>query len=212
EFYVEENFPLDWMYPHLTPFGIIMKINRQPLAELSEDVVKTDHDFWKQFSKRLTGDIVDYDTPVKDIAAFIEKVYLRRDFTGFKGDRRFVRDDQGQKAFSKLRSSIGGIYAWRIANSKPDPEQARMIKEADFAFRQAFAFCPYSPEAVFRYANLLLSMQRFDDALTVAETCLKIDPYNGQVLDLVTRLRAWKRGGTAEGASPLQPNLAQLEK
>jgi hypothetical protein len=24
-----------------------------------------------------------------------------------------------------------------------------MIKEADFAFRQALAFCPYSPEAVF---------------------------------------------------------------
>ena len=31
EFFVEESFPLDWMYPHLTPFGIIMKINRQPL-------------------------------------------------------------------------------------------------------------------------------------------------------------------------------------
>jgi len=29
EFFVEESFPLDWMYPHLTPFGIIMKINRQ---------------------------------------------------------------------------------------------------------------------------------------------------------------------------------------
>ena len=43
-----------------------------------------------------------------------------------------------------------------------------MIKEADFAFRQAFAFCPYSPEAVFRYVNLLLSLQRFDDALMVA--------------------------------------------
>ncbi|MGP8199990.1 MAG: protein O-mannosyl-transferase family, partial [Limisphaerales bacterium] len=30
EFYEEESFPLDWMYPHLTPFGVIMKINRQP--------------------------------------------------------------------------------------------------------------------------------------------------------------------------------------
>ena len=24
EFYVEESFPLDWMYPHLTPHGVIM--------------------------------------------------------------------------------------------------------------------------------------------------------------------------------------------
>src|SRR5258706_10719885 len=38
EFFVEESFPLDWMYPHLTPFGIIMKINRQPLPELTEDI------------------------------------------------------------------------------------------------------------------------------------------------------------------------------
>ncbi len=31
EFFVEESFPLDWMYPHLTPFGIIMKLNREQL-------------------------------------------------------------------------------------------------------------------------------------------------------------------------------------
>src|SRR5205807_2441264 len=111
-----------------------------------------------------------------DIAAFIEKVYLRRDFTGFKGDRKFVRDDQAQKAFSKLRSSIGGVYAWRIAdpNNHNPVVQQRMIKEADFAFRQAFAFCPYSPEAVFRYVNLLLSLHRIDDAYIIASTCQKL--------------------------------------
>ena len=39
EFYIEESFPLDWMYPHLEPHGLIMKINRQPLAELPDDIV-----------------------------------------------------------------------------------------------------------------------------------------------------------------------------
>ena len=58
EFFVEESFPLDWMYPHLTPFGIIMKINRQPLPALTEDILKRDHEFWKQFSKRLIGNIM----------------------------------------------------------------------------------------------------------------------------------------------------------
>src|SRR4029077_18702422 len=86
EFFVEESFPLDWMYPYLTPFSVIMKINRQPLPELTDDIVKRDHDFWKQFSKRLTGDVVDYDTPVKTITDFIEKIYLRRDYKGFTGD------------------------------------------------------------------------------------------------------------------------------
>ena len=46
EFYVEESFPLDWMYPHLEPHGLIMKINRQPLAALSADIVQRDHDYW----------------------------------------------------------------------------------------------------------------------------------------------------------------------
>jgi tetratricopeptide (TPR) repeat protein len=210
EFFVEESFPLDWMYPHLTPFGIIMKINRQPLAELSEEILNRDHQFWRQYSQRLIGDWITYDTSVKEIAEFVERVYLRRNFKGFKGDRKFVRDDQAQKAFSKLRSSIGGVYNWRIAQARPNsPEQARMIKEADFAFRQAFAFCPYSPEAVFRYINLLLSLQRFDDALIVAQTCQKLDPYNAQVNDLVERLKTFKQAPQA--AIPSQ-GLAELEE
>jgi hypothetical protein len=34
-FYVEESLAIDWMYPYETPFGIIMKINRDPLPELT---------------------------------------------------------------------------------------------------------------------------------------------------------------------------------
>ena len=40
EFFVEESFPLDWMYPYETPAGIIMKISRQPLDTLNEDIIK----------------------------------------------------------------------------------------------------------------------------------------------------------------------------
>ena len=201
EFFVEESFPLEWMYPHLTPFGVIMKINRQTLPSLPEDVLARDHEFWARYSERLIGNWITYDTPVKDIVAFVEKVYLRHDFSGFKGDRKFVRDDQAQKAFSKLRSSIGGVYAWRMSGQCPpefrpktNEEFERIRKEADFTFRQAFAFCPYSPEAVFRYINLLLQFSRVDDALLIAETCLRLDPYNGQVLDLVNRLHGFKKG------------------
>lgn len=215
EFYVEESFPLKWMYPHLTPYGVIMKINREQQAELSEDVVSRDHEFWTQYSKRLIGDWITYDTKVSEIAEFVERVYLRRNFKGFTGDRKFVRDDQAQKAFSKLRSSIAGLYNWRIANAKPGAEQQRMVKEADFALRQAFAYCPYSPEAVYRYVQLLLSMQRFDDALIVVNTCLKLDPNNAQVLHLKGQLVQWQQQsqGAATGARPAPPsNLAELER
>ncbi|HZR20438.1 MAG TPA: hypothetical protein VFE51_24365, partial [Verrucomicrobiae bacterium] len=199
EFYVEESFPLDWMYPHLTPYGVIMKINREPLPSLPEDVMQRDHEFWKQYSKRMTGDIIDYDTSIKQICDWIEKTYLRHDFNGFTGDRKFIHDDDGQKAFSKLRSSIGGIYAWRLSPQAPpqyrpksEAEFQRLLKEAEFTFRQAFAFCPYSPEALFRYVNLLLPLSRVDDALLLTETCLKLDPYNAQVLGLADNLRSIK--------------------
>ena len=52
EFYVEESFPLDWMYPYLEPHGLIMKINRQPLAELPGDIVNQDHDYWTNCVQR----------------------------------------------------------------------------------------------------------------------------------------------------------------
>lgn len=223
EFFVEESFPLDWMYPHLTPFGIIMKINRQPLPALTEEILQRDHEFWTRYSERLIGNWITYDTTVKEIVDFVQKTYLRRDFNGFTGDRKFVRDDQAQKAFSKLRSSIGGIYAWRINPITPPPpefrprteaEVRRLYKEADFTFRQAFAFCPYSPEAVFRYINLLIQppppiAPRLDDALMIAETCLKLDPYNGQVLDLVNRLRGFRKN--AAEMEQTHRTLQQLE-
>jgi tetratricopeptide (TPR) repeat protein len=207
EFFVEESFPLDWMYPHLTPFGVIMKINRQPLPSLPEDVYERDHAFWSKYSERLIGNWITYDTPVSNIVDFADKVYVRRDFSGYKGDLKFARDDQAQKAFSKLRSSIGGVYAWRIGpyctpDSRPkSPEEAkRLYKEADFTFRQAFAFCPYSPEAVFRYINLLIQPPpgtgiepRLDDALMIAKTCQKLDPNNGQVAELIGRLEGFKK-------------------
>jgi len=199
EFYVEESLPLDWMYPYLRPYGIIMQINRQPLAELSEDVIKADHQFWSQYSERLIGNWINYDTKIKDITDWVERVYLRRNFSGFTGDRKFIRDDQAQKSFSKLRDSIGGVYNWRIGTSKPgSPEHQRMVKETDFAFRQAFALCPYSPEAVFRYATFLTSQEvhRFEDALLIAETCLKLDPFNSSIIDLVARLQDWKKQRT----------------
>ena len=206
EFFVEESFPLDWMYPHLTPFGIIMKINRKPLTSFTEDIYERDHEFWSQFSERLIGNWITYDTPVSNIVSFIEKVYLRHNWGGLTdGQKKFARDDNGQKAFSKLRSSIGGVYAWRLGPQCPpeyapktEAEKRRLYKEADFTFRQAFAFCPYSPEALFRYVQLLIQppagiAPRLDDAMLLAKTAQKLDPYNGQIAGLIANLESYKK-------------------
>ena len=218
DFYVEESFPLDWMYPYETPSGIIMKINRQPLMELTDDVFKKDHEFWSKYSERLVGNWITYDTTVQQIADFAQKVYLGNNYAGFTGDRKFVRDDDAQKAFSKLRSSIAGMYAWRLGQSCPpeyrqksDAAQNALVRETDFAFKQSFAFCPYSPEAVYRYVNFLLPLGRLDDALIVAETCLKLDPFNDSVKSLVSQLQDFKKQSASRTQFQDQLQKAQAE-
>jgi tetratricopeptide (TPR) repeat protein len=195
EFYVEESFPLDWMFPHLTPFGIIMKINRQQVPEITEEMMRKDHEFWRKYSERLIGDIITYDTTIKEVCDFAERVYLRRDYRGFQGDRKFVRNTVAQKSFSKLRSAIGGLYSWRLSPDCPPElrpkglaEQQRVLKEAEFALLQSYAFCPYSPEAVMKLMNVLLPSGRIADAMLVTQTSLKFDPTNPHFRFLLDQL------------------------
>ena len=209
EFFIEESFPLEWMYPYLTPYGIIMKINREPLPELSEEILQRDHEFWSKYSERAIGNWITYDTSIADICKFVEKIYLRRDYQGFKGDPKFVRDSDGQKAFSKLRSSIAGVYSFRERQSAGAVQQAqatgnaaeqgrlsiayqRMLREAEFALKQSYAFCPYSPEATFRYMEILLRTGRIADAQLIAATSLKFDPNNGTLKNAIKDLERYQ--------------------
>jgi len=180
EFYIEESFPLDWMYPYLEPHSLIMKVNRQPLTQISDETVQADSDYWSKYITPMIGGWLRNDTPVKDVAAFAEKVYGKQDLGGFTGDPQFVQSTDAQKEFSKLRSSIAGLYAWRAQNTQDVSEKKRMTDAADFAFRQSLALCPYSPEAVFRYVNLLMSQNRRNDALLVAETAVKMPSMKGK--------------------------------
>lgn len=224
EFYVEESFPLDWMYPHLTPFGIIMKIERQPPAELGAEMVERDHAFWRNYMERLAGDWVTPETNATELCTFAERVHLRHDLREYRGDQKFLRDEQAQKSFSKLRASIGGIYDWRFRHAtgllqqvsrqlsetgltparaellraeqqRWSSEQTRMYREAEFALKQAYALCPFNPEALQRLVNLLLAGGRTADALALAEMSCKLDPGNVFFTNVAAQLRGLNAGG-----------------
>ncbi len=200
EFYIEESFPLPWMYPYETPFGIIMKINRDPVKELTRDDFDRDHKFWTDYSQRLCGNWITYDTTISNICDFVQRTYIQNNYAGFTGARTFIRDEDAQKGFSKLRDSQAGMYAWRCGSTcppeyrEPTPElQEALRKETDFAFKQAFAFCPYSQEVISRYVPFLMQYGRIGDALLIAKTCLKLDPYNGQIGGLVKNLEQYNQ-------------------
>jgi hypothetical protein len=197
EFYIEESFPFDWMYPHLEPHGLIFKIDRQPLPGLSDEILDRDRDYWTKLLQPMIGDWLHDDTSVGEIAVFAKKTFGKQDFSGFTGDPRFIQNAYSHRMFSKLRSSIAGIYMWRLDQSDGEAEKDRMAHAADFAFRQAWVLCPYSPEAVFRYVNFLLEQNRGADALVVAETASQMPANQGkdgkQIRNLVEQLKKFQK-------------------
>lgn len=82
EFYVEESYPLQWMYPYLTPFGLCLKLNKEPVVRFTDEMLASDRAYWERYTRSLMS------------------------------DPRFLRDEDARKAFSKLRLSIAGIYFW----------------------------------------------------------------------------------------------------
>lgn len=82
-FYIEESEPIEWMYPHLTPHGFILKLNAEPLAELSLELVRKDREFWDWQTHRLCI------------------------------NWRYRHDAVAMRVFHKLRCASGGIYAKR---------------------------------------------------------------------------------------------------
>ena len=151
EFFVEESYALNWMYPYLTPHGLIMKINNQPVA-ITPEMIKNDRDFWDWYTARLIS------------------------------DQKYLRDVVARKTFSKLRSSIAGLYAAR-----------GLSDEAEYAFKQAVELYPFSPEAVFRLANLYVQMRRIDDALAVARDFIAKDPNSDNAKSTIEQLENMQR-------------------
>jgi tetratricopeptide (TPR) repeat protein len=102
------------------------------------------------------------------------------------------------------------MYSWRVNAAKTPGDQQRMIKEADFAHRQAFVLGPYGPETVYRYVKLLADVGRFEDALRVGQTALRLDPLNPLTVQLVEQLRQF--GGNAQQFRTARQQLQRLEE
>ncbi|HOW98099.1 MAG TPA: tetratricopeptide repeat protein [Kiritimatiellia bacterium] len=82
-FFLEESYVVDWMYPYLEPHGLILKLNPEPLPELTADAVERDRQFWKDTLARL------------------------------ESQPGWASNPDARKAFSKLRSAIAGVYVYR---------------------------------------------------------------------------------------------------
>jgi hypothetical protein len=188
EFYLEESFPLEWMYPHLSPHGLILKLNRKSIPTLDPSEVSKDRAYWKKLSGELVGDWINEQTSLKKLCDFVDRVYLSKDLKDFKGDQVFAKDKEAQKTFSKLRASLAGLYVWRAQHISDSGEKLELRKSAELAFKQAYALCPYSPETLVGFAGLLADMDRRSDAFLIVKTSLRFVPDNTQLQDLARNL------------------------
>ena len=191
EFYIEESMPMDWMYPHLSPNGLILKMNRKPLAVLSTKIVEEDREYWRAQTKRLIGDWLTNETPVKVLCEFLEDVYGQKNLDGFKGDEDYVmarRGHNGQFMYGHLRLGQAHVYEWQMNHVTAPEEKKRMLLELDFAYRQTIALSPYDVETVKRYVNLLRDQERLDDARQMLKTGRVINPRSTRLRDLAAEL------------------------
>src|ERR1700691_2121970 len=111
------------MYPYLERFGLIFRPNKKPIPQFTTDLLSRDRAWWDAL------------------------------FEDLHNDPRCQRDESAQRAFSKLRSAFGGLYAFR-----------HMVPEAEYALRQAISLCPESPDGNFRLAQLYVELHRYDEA------------------------------------------------
>ncbi len=96
DFYVEESYVIPWMYPHLTPHGLIMKINRHPVP-LSDDILRQDLDFWDWYQRRLNSNR----KFIRDIVARKSFSKLRSAIAGLYANRGLF--PQAETAFQEAR-------------------------------------------------------------------------------------------------------------
>jgi tetratricopeptide (TPR) repeat protein len=87
-----------------------------------------------------------------------------------------------RKAYSKLISSQAGLLV-----------DHGLSAEAEQEFRIALQLTPDSPEAVFRFINLLMSQNRVADALPIVENAIKAAPDNEQLQGLRNNLNDLKK-------------------
>ena len=155
-FYIEESYPMKWMYPYLTPHGLIMKLNTKP-TNLSDELITQDNLFWEWYCKRLLS------------------------------EKKFLRDIVARKSFSKLRSSIAGLY-----------ESRNLLKYAEIAYKQAIDLYDLSPEANFKLANLLAQQNRFDESISLITELYTKDNKNESLRGFIKTLELHKKRSLIE--------------
>lgn len=174
--FVQPYWIFDWMYPRVVPEGPLLKIRRKQLPRLPPDSLKANREYWAGICKKLIGDWITETTEPKDVCDFVEKVYLRRDLSGFKGDVHYVSDARAQEQFAGFRFATADLYLWRCVQATRLDEKQWMQNECLLAFMQSFALGPRNAKVAYYFADILTQINHYDEALRIVEIAILLQP------------------------------------
>lgn len=146
-FYVEESHVLEWMYPYLTPHGLIMKINNKK-TPLSDKVVKQDTDFWNWYTDRLLND----DRFLRDIVARKSFCKLRTSLAGLYAARGKPKEAEAAFRQAIALYDLSPEANFRLANLIIMQDR---FEEAIELFNDFIEKDPNNSSAVYFRENLL---------------------------------------------------------
>ena len=115
DFYVEESYVIKWMYPFLTPHGLIMKINAEENA-LNDSIIRNDMEFWDWYTRRLLKD------PAfrRDFPAQKSFSKLRAAIAGLYSDTRYKTRSDGD--FQKYNGLAAQAFREAVSLYPASPE------------------------------------------------------------------------------------------
>ena len=115
DFYVEESYVIKWMYPFLTPHGLIMKINAEENA-LNDSIIRNDMAFWDWYTRRLLKD------PAfrRDFPAQKSFSKLRAAIAGLYSDTRYKTRSDGD--FQKYNGLAAQAFREAVSLYPASPE------------------------------------------------------------------------------------------
>jgi tetratricopeptide (TPR) repeat protein len=123
DFFVEESYVIRWMYPYLTPHGLIMKINADK-TPLKRDLALHDLDFWDWYVRRFHSN-----------PKFLRDIVARKSFSKLRSAIGGLYANRGQLAHAEQ-----AFQEARILYSLSPEANFRLVQEV--LLRQSrFAEC-----------------------------------------------------------------------
>jgi len=118
EFFVEESFPLEVDVSAPEPHGVIHETQSSTAGFVADELLQKDQSSGSIFPP-TDWRCRPYDIPLLEVTQWIEKTYLRSDFSGFTGDRKFIHDIDAQSLSRNCAPPSRAVYAGSLSPQCP---------------------------------------------------------------------------------------------